>query len=153
MRLIAFALFLLPALPDESWVNPPDRDWSGVTHGTFESASMNRKVGYSIYLPPGYSEGEQRYPVTYYLHGMTDCESTHLELTEVLHKGIKAGKIEPMILVYTMGGRTSWFCDSADGKVMGESVIIKDLIPHVDATYRTIASRKGRAVQGWSLAL
>ena len=32
-----------------------------------------------------------------------------------------------------------------------ESVVIRDLIPHIDATYRTIASREGRAIEGHSM--
>src|SRR3954453_16237671 len=32
-----------------------------------------------------------------------------------------------------------------------ESVIIKDLIPHVDATYRTVADRGARAIEGFSM--
>ena len=144
MKILLLALCLSFAARDESWVNPPDRKWTGVEHRTFRSASMKRDVGYCIYLPPTYAEGDARHPVVYYLHGMTDCESTHLELMAILDDAIKAGKIEPMILVYTMAGRTGWFTDAPDGSVMGETVIIKELIPHVDATFRTVASRKGR---------
>lgn len=151
MRLLILALCLGLAPRDESWVNPPDKEWPGVRHRTFRSASMKRDVGYNIYLPPGYEGTETRFPAAYYLHGMTDCESTHLELMGILHDAIKAGKIEPMILVYTMGGRTGWFTDAADGSVMSETLIIKELIPHVDATTRTIAAREGRALQGWSM--
>jgi enterochelin esterase-like enzyme len=32
-----------------------------------------------------------------------------------------------------------------------ESVIIKNLIPHIDATYRTIPSREARAIEGHSM--
>ena len=55
-----------------------------------------------------------------------------------------------MICVHAMGGRNSGYVDSVDGKIMGQSVVIKELIPHIDATYRTIASRGGRAIQGFS---
>ena len=43
------------------------------------------------------------------------------------------------------------YCDSRDGDYPLETVIIKDLIPHVDGTCRTIASREGRAVDGFSM--
>jgi hypothetical protein len=36
------------------------------------------------------------------------------------------------------------------GVLMIETTIIRELIPHIDATYRTIASKEGRAVQGGS---
>lgn len=152
------SLLLLALLPlgfargkQESWVNPPKELPKGAEHRSFESASMKRAVGFTIYLPPDYASGEKRYPVAYYLHGMTDCESTHLELMGVLDDGIRKGQVEPMILVYTMAGRTAWFSDAPDGSVMGETLIVKELIPHVDKTWRTVAGREGRALQGWSM--
>ncbi|NQU43005.1 hypothetical protein HQ520_06955 [bacterium] len=55
-----------------------------------------------------------------------------------------------MILVYPNGFR-SGYMDHADGKVMIETMIIRELIPLIDATYRTVASREGRAVHGFSM--
>ena len=49
------------------------------------------------------------------------------------------------------GLRDSRWCDSYDGKRPVDTVFVKDLIPHVDATYRTIASREGRFVEGYSM--
>jgi hypothetical protein len=40
---------------------------------------------------------------------------------------------------------------SHDGKYPVETVIVKKLIPHVDASYRTVAKREGRAVDGFSM--
>ena len=54
-----------------------------------------------------------------------------------------------MILVNGMV--KSFYCDTVDGQRPVESVIIKDLIPHVDQTYRTIARREGRVIEGYSM--
>ncbi|MCZ2075740.1 MAG: DUF1080 domain-containing protein [Bryobacterales bacterium] len=135
----------------ESWTNPPQVPIPGVEHRTFQSASMRHAVGFNLYLPPGYTESDQRFPVVYYLHGMTDNESTHPQLFGILDRAIRAGKVPPMILVYAMCGRTSFYADSPDGEIMGETVFIRELIPHVDKTIRTIASREGRAVMGFSM--
>ena len=135
----------------EAWVNPPKEPIPGVEHRSFYSTSMQRGVGFNLYLPPGYAGSEKRFPVVYYLHGMTDCESTHPQLFGILDKAIRAGEVPPMILVYTMCGRTSFYTDSPDGEVMGETVFIKELIPHMDRTIRTISSRDGRAVMGFSM--
>src|SRR4029079_838014 len=62
-----------------------------------------------------------------------------------------AQKVPPLIHVHAFGGRNSNFCDSFDGQVMGETVIIRELIPHIDATYRTRPTREGRAIQGFSM--
>jgi hypothetical protein len=40
---------------------------------------------------------------------------------------------------------------SADGKTPVETVTIKELIPHVDATCRTVATREGRMIEGFSM--
>lgn len=149
MRLGLLAVLVL--VPQESWVNPLKNPPPGVEPRSFASASMKRDVGYTIYLPPGYQTGDCRYPVVYYLHGMTDCESTHSQLFGILDQAIAAGDVKPMILVYTMCGRTSWYADAPDGSVMGETVFLRELLPHVDATYRTIASAQGRALIGWSM--
>ena len=149
MRSLLLAAVCL--VPQESWVNPLKNPIAGVESRTFNSASMKREVGYTIYLPPGYKTGEQRYPVVYYLHGMTDCESTHPQLFGILDRAIAAGEVKPMILIYTMCGRTSWYADAPDGSVMGETVFLKELIPHVDATFRTVTLAGGRALIGWSM--
>jgi endo-1,4-beta-xylanase len=60
--------------------------------------------------------------------------------------------MKPLITVFVNGLRGStMYCDSKDGKRPLETVIIQDLIPHIDATYRTIASREGRGVDGFSM--
>ena len=49
------------------------------------------------------------------------------------------------------GGKTTMYKDSYDGKYMGETNIIRELIPHIDGTYRTIAARYGRCIEGFSM--
>ena len=56
-----------------------------------------------------------------------------------------------MILVYASGGSQTNYCDSYDGKYLGETTVIKELIPYIDRHYRTIASRDGRSIQGMSM--
>ena len=61
------------------------------------------------------------------------------------------GKAPEVILVFPKGRHYSWYCDSADGTKPVETVIIKELIPHIDRTYRTVARREGRAIEGSSM--
>ena len=68
-----------------------------------------------------------------------------------LTKAIAEGKTPAMIVVYVNGMIRSSYVDSADGKTPVETVTIKELIPHVDATYRTIATRDGRMIEGFSM--
>ena len=64
---------------------------------------------------------------------------------------IRAGLLPPTIVVLVNGMVKSFYCDSSDGQCPMESVIIKDLIPHVDKTYRTIARREARVIEGYSM--
>jgi endo-1,4-beta-xylanase len=135
----------------DDWVVPPKEKIAGLTHGKFRSASMERDVGYNVYLPPEYSKSEGRFPVIYFLHQLNGNESSLLVTIRTLDQAIKQKKVSPCILVLPNAGKTSWYADNTDRKVMGETVVIKELIPHVDKTYRTIATREGRAVQGYSM--
>jgi endo-1,4-beta-xylanase len=107
-----------------------------------------------VWLPPDYEQHKTaRYPVLYELpaSGGTVCRDTPKIVTRV-DKAIRANRIAPMIIIGVNGLRgNTMYCDSRDGQYPVETVIIKDLIPHVDAAYRTIASREGLAVDGFSM--
>ncbi|MCC7407284.1 MAG: alpha/beta hydrolase fold domain-containing protein [Phycisphaeraceae bacterium] len=138
-----------------SWNNPLPDPAPGVEHHTLHSAAMDKEVGYNIYLPPGYHDpanAEKRYPVVYWLHGSHGNENLAANLLAVaLAQAIQAGRVPPMIYVFANGGRFSSYMDHPDNEVKSETLIIQELIPHVDATYRTIASREGRGVEGFSM--
>lgn len=136
------------------WVNEPKPGSlpAGVTHHTFFSKALNRDVGYCIYLPPGYeTESSHRYPVIYNLHGAGGNELHSFTAVKILHDGIVAGRWMPMIVVLPNGGQATFYKDSADGKFPAETLIIRELLPHIDAIYRTIATRAGRAIEGFSM--
>jgi len=135
----------------EGWNNPPKSLPANVEHKTFTSASMKCEVGYNIYLPADYAKDvAKRFPVIYFLHGRGGTESSNMAAFGLLDGAIKDGKIPPTIYVHAMAGRNSGYVDAPDGSVMGESVVIKELIPHIDATYRTIAKKEARAIEGFS---
>jgi enterochelin esterase-like enzyme len=125
---------------------------TNVTHHQFRSSSMNRDIGYCLYLPPSYSSSpKHRYPVIYHLHGATGNEARSVHSAEVLHEGILAGRWPEMIMVFPNGGRATMYQDSGDGRYMAETMMIKELIPLIDKKYRTHADRKGRCIEGFSM--
>jgi S-formylglutathione hydrolase FrmB len=139
---------------DDMWVAKPLPATfpSNVTHHTYNSAAMKRPVGYCIYLPPGYAnDTARRYPVIYNLHGAGGNETRTVYSAEVLHAGILAGRWPEIIMVFPNGGRSTMYQDSADGRFPAETTFIKELIPHIDTTCRTIAERKGRCIEGFSM--
>lgn len=109
---------------------------------------MKVGVGYNICLPPEYRDEKKRFPVIYYLHGYEGNESSYLDYAKYWRQSLS--RSGPMILVFVNGGETSFFCDAPDGSIMGETVV-KELISHIDQTYRTIARREGRSLHGYSM--
>ncbi|MGZ5495455.1 MAG: alpha/beta hydrolase [Candidatus Aminicenantales bacterium] len=141
-------------------VFPPSTVFSGdiaagqVLEGLkLSSKVLGRDVAYAIYLPPDYAASTRRYPVVYLLHGYTDDESGWIQFGEVslaADRAIAEREIPPMIIVMPDGGVTFYINDAA-GKVRYEDMFVRDLIPYVDARYRTRASREFRGIAGLSM--
>jgi hypothetical protein len=137
------------------WVNPlPKGKWPiGLSHGTFKSASMKIEVGYCVYLPPDYRESanrNQRFPVVYYLHGgRPGNETKSVRLTGYIDQAIRRGDAPGMIYVFVNGGKVSHY-NTPQFNSLGEDVFVKELIPHIDSTYRTLARRESRGLEGFS---
>ncbi|HEY3111394.1 MAG TPA: alpha/beta hydrolase-fold protein [Chloroflexota bacterium] len=122
------------------------------SYRTFESAAAGGAVGYALYLPPGYeAEPARRYPTIYWLHGRGGDPRRGGTFVRMLDEAIRAGIAPPAIAVLPTGGPSGWYCDWAGGEWPVESVIVRELIPHVDATYRTIAAREARLIEGQSM--
>jgi enterochelin esterase-like enzyme len=134
------------------WVNPPTSTLPrGVSHKTLMSKAMGVEVGYHIYLPPSYASSSDRFPVLYWLHGAGSDENAGLPIAEMFDKAIAAGQMKPAIMVIPNGGKRSEYRDWEPQKVLPETFIIRELIPYVDANYRTIKDRRGRWVEGMSM--
>lgn len=135
------------------WHNEPAQSLpGGVAHHHFRSPSMKIDVGYSIYLPPEYAKDTQaRFPVVYWLHGGGGNELTGAPaIAPAADQAIRAGELPPMIIVFINGG-PAWHYDEPATGQLGETAFINELIPLVDRTYRTIADRNHRAIEGMSM--
>jgi enterochelin esterase-like enzyme len=145
--------------PPFSWVSPAS-DWKAKTlpknirHATSKSPSMSIDVGYYVYLPDGYDAKKnesKKYPVVYHLHGgRPGSESKTVSLATFIDKAMRNGKIQHTIYVFPNGGPVSWYNYPQVKNGQGEDVFIKEMIPHVDATYRTFGTRAKRGIQGFS---
>lgn len=137
------------------WLNgmPEGLSYPGLTHRGFFSESNKDVVGYCVYLPPGYDDPknrERRYPAVYMLHGgRPGSEFKLVPMLEFIHPRIEAGDVAPMIYVFANGGAMSHYDYPALGS-FGETAFFNELIPQVDANYRTIKKREGRGVEGGS---
>ncbi|GAA1525430.1 alpha/beta hydrolase [Kribbella lupini] len=112
-----------------------------------------------VYLPPGYESGDQRYPSIYVAMGYTGHLGMWFNRTpfrqpypELLDAMFATGDVPPAIVVFVdawtkYGG--SQYLDSP-GTGQYHSYLCDEIVPWVDATYRTIADRDHRAITGKS---
>jgi enterochelin esterase-like enzyme len=120
---------------------------------SLKSAVLGRDVAYAVYLPPDYQVSKRRYPVVFLLHGYTDDESGWIQFGEIgpiADRALAERKIPPMIIVMPDGGVT-WYINDYLGKVRFEDMFVRELIPFIDATYRTRPEREFRGVSGLSM--
>ncbi len=110
----------------------------------------------TVYLPPGYDENEQRYPVIYYLHGFTWSDSMMIagdHFDKLLDKAIATGKIKPVIIVmpdhHTLY-RGSFITNSSFTGNWADFTGI-DLVNFIDKKYRTIPEWESRGISGHSM--
>ena len=110
----------------------------------------------TVYLPPGYSESDARYPVIYYLHGFTWSDSLQIAVDhfdQLLDKAIAEGKIRPVIVVmpdqHTLYRGSMYTNSTLTGN--WADFTAKDLVNHVDKKYRTIPHRESRGITGHSM--
>jgi enterochelin esterase-like enzyme len=133
------------------WINlPKGKLPAGVEHHTYHSRAMDVEIGYCIYLPPGYRKTKSRFPVVYYLHGgRPGSELKSVKLAPPIRKLHSEGKVAEAIYVFVNGGLVSHYDMPQQGS-WGEWTFVKELIPHIDANFRTIARREARGLEGFS---
>jgi enterochelin esterase-like enzyme len=56
-------------------------------------------------------------------------------------EAIQAGKVPPALVVFVNGTPNGMYVDWKDGSAPMEEVMVKDLLPHIDKEFRTIADR------------
>ena len=154
--LLAFSTSLMAQTARETvefnWINKSKKSPKGAQHLTIKSKANKAEVGLYIYLPEGYEKNTNaRYPVIYALHGGSGNESSSLGRIRSLETAIEKKLIPPTILVMPNGGKGSGYQDSFDGSYMVKTMIIKELIPHIDKNFRTIPQSRARAIQGFSM--
>lgn len=124
-----------------------------LTKQVINSTILNRTVNYTVYLPEGYETNQRNYPVTYLLHGYGDSDDGWVQFGEInrlADAAIKEGKIAPMIIV-TPDGFKSFYMNAMDGSMNYEDFFIKELIPHIEKTYKAKTDKRFRGIAGLSM--
>jgi S-formylglutathione hydrolase FrmB len=163
---LGLALLLFSALPA----------WAGgtVSTETFYSPALGVRKAFRTYLPEGYAQSNQRYPVIYLLHGLGVTETAWTE--KPLDLAGTADAIKLRAIVVMPDGDRGFYANSVtpmdyeaclhDAEPMHnknekredfcvrfpryEDYIVVDLIQHIDGKYRTLARREARAISGES---
>ncbi|NEU66099.1 esterase [Spirosoma agri] len=127
----------------------------------YQSKSLGMMRRMHVYTPPGYEKGTTKYPVFYLLHGAGDDDSGWNTVGRsgfIMDNLLAAGKVKPMVVVMpngsmpmppqtgmptneTMNRMRSLFADE----------LLKDVMPHVEKTYRTLTNQENRAIAGLSM--
>ena len=118
----------------------------------FYSPELDRDMPYLAYLPPDYGTAGRRYPVLYMLHGLGGHrdELVAMGLVDAADRAMRNGDVAPMIVIMPQGDLSYWVNHAYDGPRWGE-YLVHDVVPHIDATYRTLRSPAARAVGGISM--
>jgi S-formylglutathione hydrolase FrmB len=147
----------------------------GSVHGdAFFASALGVRKHFMVYLPPSYqTNGVKRYPVAYYLHGLSGTETDWLSraaIDAVADSLIGAGA--PEMIIVMPDGDDSWYATPTEpvpyatcrDSIRSESAergcvksshyaeyIARDLVGYVDAHYRTLADRAHRGIGGLSM--
>jgi S-formylglutathione hydrolase FrmB len=168
-----------PPPPQQSPVQPvaprPEKAKSKVVTETFHSPALGVDKEMRVYIPAGYDPTDaRRYPVMYYLNGLTGDETNWVDLAK-LDAAADALALEAIIVM--PDGDNNFYVDSLkvedyDGCIKEgagmfvptqsrkktcvkaskyETYILKDVIGWIDGKYKTITGREGRGIAGLSM--
>ncbi len=155
----------VPEGPEGDYYRPQQ----GIAHGQVRSIyyhSPNSKFGAwrhaLVYTPAEYElakNAKKRYPVLYLQHGMGEGETSWMlqgKMQHIMDNAIGKGEAVPMIVVMESGDIKQPFGggnNQAGRSEYGASfypVLLNDLIPYIDANFRTKTDRDSRAMAGLS---
>jgi predicted alpha/beta superfamily hydrolase len=123
----------------------------------FPSKSTNTSRRAFVYTPPSYDkEKSKRYPVLYLQHGWGEDEtawSNQGRANLIMDNMIAEGKIKPFIIVMTYGMTNDVKMGGMSSFKIGpfQTVLVDELIPYIDANFRTRADQPHRAMAGLSM--
>jgi S-formylglutathione hydrolase FrmB len=113
------------------------------------SAAMHKDVPCVVILPDMYGRLQANYPVVYLLHGYSGDYLNWISKVPELRHYVDEYQ---MIIVCPDGGFSSWYFDSPiDTTMRYETFMTRELVPEIDARYRTIPDREHRGLCGLSM--
>lgn len=139
--------------PNEDFYLLKDVPHGAIRMELMKSERTGRYRNLWVYTPHGYDTSDKRYPVMHILHGGGENEAGWFwqgKLNYIADNLIAEGKCEEMIIVASSFAAMR---ELDDGKFINDSfpkVMVDEIVPFIDANYRTIADRNHRAMAGLS---
>jgi diacylglycerol O-acyltransferase/trehalose O-mycolyltransferase len=119
---------------------------------TLRTSALDGPTRVRILLPAGYAaHPERRYPVLYLLHGRNGTFRDWTRYGAAERTTARSGLIVVMPDAGRVAEYTDWYRDGAAVRPRWETYHVGQLVPWVDARFRTIAARRGRAIAGLSM--
>jgi enterochelin esterase-like enzyme len=122
---------------------------------SLSSRHLGQELPFLVYVPDGYALSGEIYPVLYLLHGFGDNEKAWAERGAIQARAdrlIASGTIPPALIVMP-GCAKCWWVDGGQETMpafKAESAFWSELVPAVASRYRTIETREGRVIAGFS---
>lgn len=137
-------------LEDGKWLEIGDQ--SHTYAESYYSSAIGQEMTYRIFLPPSYANSTKRYPVVYLLHQFQSDSSAFIldNVHGLLDQSMRSGELEEMIVVMPDSDGMSWWINQSNGPAW-EDMVVKDLVPWIDAHYRTMKDADFRGISGVSM--
>ena len=150
------SLVEIPSHPPAAW------ELTDVPHGSVvtlwqPSRALDRTERTVVYLPPGYEKSSASYPVLYLVHGSGDVPESWVNAGHanfILDNLIAQKKARPMLIVMPAGHAVPYNSPPAlrqQNTKLFEQYLTQEVIPLIDATFRTAPGAQNRALAGLSM--
>ncbi|MBO4801014.1 MAG: esterase family protein [Bacteroidaceae bacterium] len=125
---------------------------------SIQSKVLGATVKYNVYLPSGFENSQDRLPVVYLLHGLTDTYTAWAQkggMKDIADEIIGCGEAVPMVIIMPNAGGPDV------NKVQNgyfnmpewpyEDFFFNELMPTAESKYRCISDKEHRAIMGLSM--
>ena len=150
----------VPEGPEGDYYRPQQGVPAGSVRSIYYYSNEQNKWRHAmVYTPAEYDQKQgfkKRYPVLYLQHGMGEGETSWTlqgKMQHIMDNAIANGEAVPMIVVMESGDIKAPFGPGQSRDQYGNSfypVLLNDLIPYIDANFRTKTDRDNRAMAGLS---
>lgn len=148
------ATIVVPAAPEPTTTPYVCPYLTGRTEiGMLASNAMAEQPRFLVHLPPCYEQYPNKvFPTLYLFHGwpLDEWHWIDLGISAWADDWVSRGLVGPFLIVLPGVAQNGLYVNSSGGDGSFEGFVVNELVPHIDANYRTVQAPSGRAVGGIS---